>query len=188
MNSILFLIAFTLASVAPQVVQQGAVTVTRVLEPKRELRFEVLVPAHRDSVWHAFATTEGLETWLWRDCTVDLRKGGAWTVNYPGGKSGGGTIERYRAGRDITLHAMAPEWFPTVRSKGTTATFEFEALGDTSTRVRLRQTGWETGAEWDSAYNYLAKGNAQLLGQLRYRFVRGPIDWDAAERRRAQQK
>lgn len=176
-------LALVVASVAPEVVQHGAVTVTKQREPHRELRFEVVVPGPRDSVWQAFTTSAGLDTWLWKDCTVDLRRGGGWTVNFPGGKTGGGTIERFHRGRDITMHALAPEQFPTVRARGTTAEFRFDAEGDTATRVRLRQTGWQTGAEWDSAYDYLAAGNAQLLGQLRYRFKHGPIDWQALEQK-----
>jgi len=39
------------------------------------------------------------------------------------------------------------------------------------------QTGWKEGKEWDDAYDYLANGNAQLLGQLLYRFKNGPVDW-----------
>src|SRR5579871_1622738 len=35
----------------------------------------------------------------------------------------------------------------------------------------------EFGEEWDRAYDYLARGNAQLLETLRRRFVSGPIDW-----------
>jgi len=184
MNPILLALMLTLAAVPPTVTRMGPVTVTQVPAPHRELKFEVMVPGPRDSVWTAFTTSAGLETWLWRDCTVDLRPGGDWVCNYPDGKTGGGRIERYHERKDITLHAMAPEWFPTVRRVGTTAAFSFDAVGD-STRVRLRQTGWQTGAEWDSAYAYLAKGNAQLLGQLRYRFAKGPIDWDAAEKRQA---
>jgi hypothetical protein len=60
------------------------------------------------------------------------------------------------------LSAMAPEIFPTVRAERTTARFEFIAKGR-STRVRLVQTGWKQGEEWDKAYDYLATGNAQLL-------------------------
>ena len=41
----------------------------------------------------------------------------------------------------------------------------------------LTQTGWKQGKEWDDAYEYLAGGNAQLMGQLNYRFVNGPIAW-----------
>jgi hypothetical protein len=43
--------------------------------------------------------------------------------------------------------------------------------------LRLTQTGWQTGKEWDAAYEYLAAGNAQLLGMLHHRFVAGPTDW-----------
>ncbi len=74
---------------------------------------------------------------------------------------------------------MAPEQFPTVRSERTRAIFEFEAVKN-GTRVTLTQTGWKQGKEWDDAYDYLAKGNAQLLAQLWYRFAKGPIDWHAA--------
>jgi len=180
----LFLIAGAAsAAPAPEVLQLGPVTVTKIREPKRELRFEAQIPGVRDSVWQAFTTTAGLNTWLWRDCSVDLRPGGDWLVHFPGGAPGGGTIERIKRGREIVIHAMAPESFPTVRAKGTTAVFQFEALGDTATRVRLKQTGWQSGEEWDKAYDYLATGNAQLLGRLHRRFETGPIDWTAIEKR-----
>lgn len=168
------------AAPAPEVVHEGPVTVTRIREPKKELRMEVHVPAARESVWAAFTTTAGLDSWLWSDCSVDLRKGGGWLVHFTSTSIGGGTIEKLKPGREITIHAMAPEQFPTVRSVGTTALFQFEAEGDSSTLVRLVQTGWKHGEEWDKAFDYLAKGNAQLLGQLRYRFKVGPIDWTAS--------
>jgi uncharacterized protein YndB with AHSA1/START domain len=168
------------AAGTPEVVHEGPVTVTKVQSPKKELRMEVLVPGARDAVWQAFTTTEGLNSWLWKDCAVDLRKGGSWIVNFPGGKTGGGTIEKFKRGSEIRMHAMAPEQFPTVRSVGTTAVFQFQAVGDTATMVRLVQTGWQKGEEWDNAYAYLAKGNAQLLAQLQRRFVNGPMNWEAA--------
>ncbi len=71
---------------------------------------------------------------------------------------------------------MAPEQFPHVRAERTMAKFEFIADGS-STTVKLTQTGWKTGEEWDKAYEYLASGNAQLLETLRQRFVSGPVDW-----------
>ena len=107
---------------------------------------------------------------------VDLRNGGEWTAHFPGGKTGGGTILSFVPEQEMTLSAMAPEQFPTVRAERTTARFQFIAKDD-STVVRLVQTGWKTGEEWDKAYDYLAQGNAQLLETLRRRFVNGPIDW-----------
>ena len=47
-----------------------------------------------------------------------------------------------------------------------------------STLVRLVQTGWKSGEEWDNAYEHLAAGNAQLLETFRQRFVSGPIRWE----------
>ena len=75
------------------------------------------------------------------------------------------------------MSAMAPEQFPHVRAERTTARFQFiEHAGETT--VRLTQTGWKAGDEWDKAYDHLASGNAQLLETLRRRFVSGPLDWE----------
>jgi uncharacterized protein YndB with AHSA1/START domain len=156
--------------------KKSPVEVTRINEPEKALKFQVLVPGKAADVWQAFTTTAGLNTWLWQDCTVDLRVGGGWIVHYPGGKTGGGTVVSLLDGRQLVLHAMAPEKFPEVRSVGTTAVFDFAPEGD-GTRVTLTQTGWRAGKEWDEAYDYLAAGNAQLLEQLYVRFARGPVKW-----------
>ncbi len=156
--------------------KESHVAVARLAEPEKALRLEVLVAAKPADVWQAFTTSAGLDTWLWRDCTVDLRAGGGWIVHYPGGKTGGGTIVSFRDGRQLVLHAMAPERFPEVRSVGTTAVFDFAPAAD-GTRNTLTPTGWKQGKEWDDAYEYLASGNAQLLDQLYVRFARGPIQW-----------
>jgi uncharacterized protein YndB with AHSA1/START domain len=169
----LALATLTLAQDAPK--PASPVKVTKVASPKA-LKFEVLVPGKLDDVWAAFTTTEGLNTWLWQDCSVELRPNGDWIAKFPGGSIAGGTIVSFQPKRQVVIHAMAPEKFPTVRSTGTTATFDFKASGD-QTLVTLTQTGWQEGKEWDDAYEYLATGNAQLLGQLHYRFAKGPIAW-----------
>jgi uncharacterized protein YndB with AHSA1/START domain len=154
----------------------NAVKVTKTDDPEKALRFEVTVPAKLDDVWRAFASKEGAQEWLWQDVTVDLREGGDWIVNYPGGKTGGGTIVSFEPNQSMTLRAMAPEQFPEVRRERTLAVFRFEAV-ESGTKVTLLQTGWKKGKEWDDAYEYLANGNAQLLNQLLFRFRNGPIDW-----------
>lgn len=143
---------------------------------ERSLVIQITIPAPRAAVWHAFATSEGLSTWLTPGAVVDLRPGGEWTAHFPGGKTGGGTILSFIPEQEIVLSAMAPEQFPAVRADRTTACFQFESAGDT-TIVRLTQTGWKTGTEWDKAYEYLTVGNAQLLATLHRRFVNGPLDW-----------
>jgi uncharacterized protein YndB with AHSA1/START domain len=155
---------------------ENAVKVTKTGSPEKALLFEVTVPAKLDDVWRAFTTKEGAQEWLWQDMTVELRDGGDWIVNYPGGKTGGGTIVSFEPMQSISMRAMAPERFPEVRRERTTAVFRFEAT-EAGTKVTLLQTGWKQGKEWDDAYDYLADGNAQLLNQLLYRFKNGPVDW-----------
>ena len=157
--------------------QAGPVTVEKITTPEKALRFEVVVPASLDEVWDAFGTKAGMETWIWREARVDLRPGGEWTVVYTPTATGGGTIVSLVPKKQIVMRAMAPEQFPTVRKERTVATWAFESLGPKSTKVTLVQTGWKAGPEWDAAYEYLSKGNAQLLTQLRQRFISGPVDW-----------
>ena len=171
-----FLFFFALASIGITAFAENPVRVTKHAVPEKALILEVVVPATREAVWQAFTTSDGLSTWLTPGAVVDLREGGEWTAHFPSGKTGGGTILSFVPKKELTIAALAPERFPTVREQRTTAKFEFIARGD-STLVRLVQTGWKTGDEWDKAYEYLAEGNAQLLETLRRRFVEGPIDW-----------
>jgi uncharacterized protein YndB with AHSA1/START domain len=155
---------------------QDAVKVRRQSEPQKALIIELSIPASQHEVWKAFTSSEGLSTWLTPGAVVDLRAGGEWTAHYPGGHTGGGTILSFTPEKELTLSALAPEQFPEVRAQRTTARFQFISEG-ASTRIQLTQTGWKSGDEWDKAYEYLAKGNAQLLWTLHRRFVSGPIDW-----------
>jgi uncharacterized protein YndB with AHSA1/START domain len=154
----------------------GPVTVTRQEPQVKSLRFEVVVAGSIDQVWNAFTTADGLASWLWRDVRVDARPGGDWLALFPQ-TTGGGTIISLAPKRQIVISALAPDKFPAVRAARTEATFEFSPISPTSTRVTLVQTGWQAGAEWDAAYEYLADGNAELLTQLYQRFVTGPIAW-----------
>ena len=162
------------AGIAAQI--KSPVTVVRSASPK-QLQFDLDVPAPVDAVWQAFTTREGMITWLAPEAKVELRPGGDWLVMFPGAAPGGGKIDQVEAPRRIVLHAMAPEKFPEVRSVGTTATFTLTSCGNACTHVRLVQTGWKDGKEWDDAYEYLAGGNAQLLEALYRRFVSGPVQW-----------
>jgi uncharacterized protein YndB with AHSA1/START domain len=165
-----------LLTVAGIALPQSPVKVVKQPAPEKALIFEVSIPATPTAVWQAFATSDGLSTWLTPGAVVDLRKGGEWTAHFPGGKTGGGTILSFVPEQEMTLSAMAPEQFPAVRAERTTARFQFITNGKNTT-VRLVQTGWKNGEEWDQAYDYLAQGNAQMLETLRRRFVSGPIDW-----------
>jgi uncharacterized protein YndB with AHSA1/START domain len=145
-------------------------------DAERILRIEIVVPAARAEVWKAFSTSDGLSTWLAPNAIVDLKPGGEWMVHFRGSSSAGGNIVSFIPQKEIVISAMAPEKFPTVRAQRTTARFELEDHGR-GTLVRLTQTGWKDGDEWDRAYEYLTAGNAELMATLHRRFVNGPIDW-----------
>ncbi len=157
--------------------QAGPVTTQRLDTPVKALHFEVIVPAPLDDVWQALTTTAGLQTWLWKDARVDLRPGGDWLVLYTPTATGGGTIVAVTPRAELIVKALAPEQFPAVRAARTDVAFRLTAITPTSTKVTLRQTGWQQGGEWDAAYEYLSRGNAQLLAQLHQRFASGPLDW-----------
>jgi uncharacterized protein YndB with AHSA1/START domain len=146
---------------------------------EKALVIQVEIPAPLSAVWEAFSTSDGLSTWLGPNATVDLRAGGDWLVHFPNGSTGGGTILSFIPQKEIVLSALAPDQFPTVRTTRTHAVFDLEAHGN-ATIVRLTQTGWKDGPEWDHAYEYLVAGNAQLLSTLHRRFLQGPIDWNKA--------
>jgi uncharacterized protein YndB with AHSA1/START domain len=171
-KTIFLVLAFTVGSV----LAQGPVKPAQATRADQALVIEVMIPAPIGEVWKAFTTSEGLSTWLTPGAVVDLREGGEWTAHFPGGSTGGGTIQSFMPEKELVLSALAPDKFPTVRATRTRAKFSFEAKGD-STVVRLTQTGWKEGEEWVKAYEYLTVGNAQLLATLHHRFVSGPIDW-----------
>ncbi len=167
---------------------EGAVKVTETRSPVKRLDFEVVIPATVEQVWTAVTTQDGLMTWLAPSAKVRLELGGEWQVSFGAGAPAGGTVLSWLPMEMLAVHAMAPEWFPNVRRDRTIAVFRFEPAGEKRTRVRLAQIGWKDGEEWDKAFEYLGKGNAQLLNMLHHRFAEGPTDWKAAMAKSAEKK
>ena len=62
----------------------------------------------------------------------------------------------------------------------------FEEMGPGRTRLVLRHSGWGVGEEWDKAYAYFDRAWDAVLGNLRYRFAVGPVDWPGGTFRVAQ--
>ncbi len=168
-------VVFALLSVLPQ----GSVSANgedaRPADPTQALIIELSIPAPLPEVWRAFTTNEGLSSWLAPEVSVDLRNGGDWLVKFPG-STAGGTIVSFVPQKELVLSAFAPDRFPHVRAARTRAVFTFTAKGS-NTLVRLSQTGWQAGNEWDAAYEYLAAANGEMLAMLHHRYVAGPTDW-----------
>jgi uncharacterized protein YndB with AHSA1/START domain len=167
-------IIFTAIGACAQTPTQATGNFPQPPDSTRALIIELSIPAPLPEVWRAF-TKEGLSTWLAPDVSVELKPGGDWLVKFPG-STGGGTIVSFVSEKELIISALAPDRFPHVRAARTRAVFTFTANGN-NTLVRLSQTGWQAGKEWDAAYEYLIAGNAQMLGMLHHRYVAGPTDW-----------
>lgn len=171
-------VLFAAASVSAQPTGPVAAGAAQPDDSAKILRIELSIPAPVHDVREAFTTKQGLSSWLAPDVSVELKPGGNWLVKFPG-STGGGTIVSFMPEKEIVINALAPDRFPQVRAARTRAVFTFTAKGN-NTLVSLTQTGWQSGAEWDAAYEYLAAGNAELLAMLHHRFVAGPTDWQKA--------
>jgi uncharacterized protein YndB with AHSA1/START domain len=178
MKALFLTVLFAAASVSAQTSGSVSANPAQADDSPKVLRIELSIPAPVHDVWEAFTTKQGLSSWLAPDVSVELKPGGDWLVKFPG-STGGGTIVSFIPDKEIVINALAPNRFPQVRSARTRAVFTFTAEGN-STLLRLSQTGWQSGPEWDAAYEYLAVGNAQILAMLHHRFVAGPTDWQKA--------
>lgn len=171
--------AAALDAAAADVVLQGAVQVTASDGPGRFAAFELIVPASLDEVWRVLSTSDGLAEWAGPAAFVDLRRDGQWDVYFkpdapPGQRGSENRLIGFVPERLLLIEAGAPPQFPTVKAEKTLAIFEIEPLNATHTRVRMTQTGWKNGAEWDAAFSYLLDANATWLGWLHARFAEDP--------------
>jgi len=174
-KALFYLVVFAGLSIPAQGSSSVDAADVRQADPTQALVIEVSIPAPLPEVWKAFTTTDGLSAWLAPKVSVDLRKGGDWLVEFPG-STAGGTIVSFVLQKELVLSALAPDRFPHVRAARTRAVFTFTAKGN-NTLVRLSQTGWQAGEEWDAAYEYLAAANGEMLAMLHRRYVAGPTDW-----------
>src|SRR3569833_2375406 len=110
-----------LISIVPAQVAWTQAAEIKAIAPPRQ--FVIEIPAPVGEVWHAFATSDGLSTWLFPNATVNLKPGGDWLVHFPGGNTGGGTIVSLVPERELVISALAPEKFPTVLAERTRAVF-----------------------------------------------------------------
>ena len=178
MKALILTVLLVVNCVSAQTTGQKSAGPAQSNDSAKVLRIELSIPAPVHDVWEAFTTEKGLSSWLAPDVSVELRPGGDWLVKFPG-STAGGTIVSFIPEKEIVINALAPGRFPQVRAARTRAVFTFTAEGN-STLVGLSQTGWQSGPEWDAAYEYLVAGNAQILAMLHHRFVAGPTDWQKA--------
>jgi uncharacterized protein YndB with AHSA1/START domain len=151
----------------------------------RILRKEALVPATMEDVWHAWTTTEGTKTFFSPQTHVKLTVGGPYEIRFnldaPAGSQGseGCTVLSYLPLEMLSFSWNAPPEFGELRGQHTMVVLRFEEVEPGKVKVVLWHHGWGKGDDWEKLYDYFDKAWSYVLGNLKKRFVAGPIDWQA---------
>jgi uncharacterized protein YndB with AHSA1/START domain len=154
--------------------------------PDRVLRTELVLEAPVEEVWSAWTTEAGVRTFFAPECRIDLRVDGLYEIYFqPKAEAGmrgaeGTRIIVLEPNRRLAFTWNAPPDQPYVRGQRTVVTLDFAPLDSGRTHLRFSQSGWGEGPEWDAAYQYFDRAwNQFVLPNLKYRFQKGPIDWNA---------
>jgi len=156
------------------------VTLVSTAHGQQPLVTEGVVAAPLDSVWSAFTTAAGLESWMAAHAAFDLRIGGTMqTVYAPEGKLGDASTiestilafepERMLATRVSKAPASFP--FPTAIVRMWTVIY-FEPVDPGATRIRQVNLGFGTDEESQKMRQFFDRGNAATLAALQQRFAR----------------
>ena len=151
---------------------------------KKQISFQISIPASLSDVWYAWTTEEGARTFFAPECKIDLQPGGAYEMLFnldapPGEQGGEGMIIlAIQPERMLSFTWNAPPNLPIVRGEMTHVVVYFEENTPGKTYVSLVHDGWGEGGEWDQAFDYFTWAWGEIvLPRLKYRFEEGPIDW-----------
>ena len=172
-------------------VDPAAVRIETIAAPDgtRSLVHEVVVPAAADQIWAAIATAEGWRSWAvpraWAQ-EPDILE----TSYNPAARPGdaGNIRQRWIArvpGRLLAFRTVkAPDGFPDFDAfRQVSHLFELEPAGEAATRVRLTGVGYAESDAGRRLVAFFREGNKVSLEQLRDRFAKGPVDWNAKLKR-----
>lgn len=149
------------------------------------LRLEIIVPASLEGVWKAWTTTQGVKTFFSSDAKVELAVGGSYEIYFdlekPYGLRGSEDcrVLSYLPMEMLSFDWNAPPEFGELRKKHTIVVLQFEEVGPGQVKVVVSQLGWGKGEEWNKLCDYFYKAWSYVLGNLKKRFVAGPIEWSS---------
>lgn len=154
--------------------------------PERALSVSTTVSASVEEVWNAWATEEGVQSFLAQKAHIESKVGGPYEVYF-------NPADERMSTRGCKLLSVVPlemisfEWllpgdvFPQLRKSTTSVRVQMRPAGADRTEVTITQLGWGEGAEWDRAYQHMEKGWQMAAILLQQRFESGPIDWPAQQ-------
>lgn len=159
-------------------------SVSGALAQDRVIRKQVVVDASLSEVWKAFTTNEGAQTFFGAKTKINPILGGSYEVYFHPQNPHGtrGCEEECHIQSIVPMKSLAFTWGTEpgpLRDAGlTTLVFlDFKELSAHKTLVQFTNIGWGQGPQWDQAYGFFTKAWDLVLGWLKIRFTKGPIDW-----------
>jgi len=149
----------------------------------KSLNKDVTIPAPVSDVWRAWTTTEGLKSFFSPNAHVELRPGGPFEIYFlmdqPYGLRGseGCKILSFIPEKMLSFEWNAPPSFADIRWQHTQVIIFFHPVSANETRIEFIQRGWGVGESWDNLYDYFDRAWGYVLGNLKERFEKGPLDW-----------
>ena len=125
----------------------------------RSIELEVEVAGTPEEVWQAIATGPGISSW-YVPHEVEEADGGAYSASFGPGMDVHGTVaaweppHRFKLGTDDDGPGLAFEWLIEAQAGGTCI-------------VRLVNTGFGTGEDWDDMFDGMSEGWPIFLENLR---------------------
>jgi uncharacterized protein YndB with AHSA1/START domain len=113
----------------------------------RSIELDIEVPGTPEEVWEAIATGPGIGAWF-VPSQVDGHEGGAITMDFGTGMKGEGVISRWDP----------PRAFAYTGEDGLAYEFLVEARGAGTCVVRLVNSGFGSGEDWDGQYDSMTEG------------------------------
>ncbi|MCS7479371.1 SRPBCC domain-containing protein [Umezawaea endophytica] len=127
------------------------------MDERRRLAKEVELAATPDEVWEAISTPEGMSVWFVPHERVD----GEVEADFGGGNTQAGQVLAWEPGERVVYGAPGPDGEPPM-----TLEFLVEGRGDGTTVLRLVQSGFFGGDDWEAEYDGFGKGWDMFLHNL----------------------
>jgi len=136
---------------------------------------EFIVNVPMDSVWNAFTTNRGWESWSTPIAEIDFRSGGTIKTNYnKNGKIGDSTtihlhVRNYVPKKLITLQAELSKHFPDFMKKDEKDLYNiiyFNSLTTETTKITSYGIGYKNNPKYLSLMQFFISGNEKSYQQL----------------------
>jgi len=135
----------------------------------RTVEKEVFVAVSPERAFRAFTDKTELERWFAIEVEIDLRNGGHWHFQWTNDAATGTFIEVDPPRR------LVMEWHNAAPLGNTICTIEFTPESD-GTLIRLRDSGYGQGDDWDAIYDGVNGGWGTALGDLKRWLEDGATD------------